>query len=78
MPYDAELDVKKFSEEVEFVDSKIVISVMCYNEGIEKLQLSREIKNAEGEYRFSKLGRMIKEEVEKVLPIIEKAVKTME
>lgn len=72
MPYDPNLDVKVYSEEVEFDNSKIIVSVMSYNEGIKKLQIGRESKDAEGNYKFSKLGRLTKEEVEKVLPLIEK------
>lgn len=71
--YDPSLDKKVFSEEAEFEQSKIVVSVFSYNEGTPKLQIGRERKNASGEYSFTKLGRMNKEEVEKVLPLIEKA-----
>lgn len=77
MPYEPELDVKKFNEEVEFEDTKITVSVFSYNEGIPKLQISREKPNAEGEYRFAKLGRMTKEEAEKVIPIMQKAIESM-
>ncbi|MBW2998300.1 hypothetical protein KY321_02060 [Candidatus Woesearchaeota archaeon] len=77
MPYDPELDVKKFSEEIEMEDSKIVVSIMSYNDGTPKLQISREKADAEGNFRFAKLGRMTKEEVEKVLPAIEKAKDNM-
>lgn len=77
MPYEPELDKKLFNEEVEFESTKITVSVHSYNEGMPKLQISRENPNAEGEYRFAKLGRMTKEEVEKVLPLIQKALESM-
>ncbi len=71
--FDKSLDKELFSESVDFERSKITIAVFAYNEGTPKLQLSRENKNAEGEYSFAKLGRMTKEEVEAVLPLMEKA-----
>jgi len=77
MPYDPELDKKIFNEDIEFENTKITVSVHSYNEGIPKLQISRENPNADGEYRFAKLGRMLKEEVEKVLPVIQKAMEHM-
>ncbi|MBU0457626.1 MAG: hypothetical protein ABH824_04605 [Nanoarchaeota archaeon] len=75
MVFDKSLDKELFSEKVEFERSVITIAVMSYNEGVPKLQLSRENKNAAGELGFAKLGRMTKEEVEAVLPLIEKAKK---
>lgn len=73
MPFDKSLDKSLFSESVEFETTKITVSVFSYNEGTPKLQISRENRSAEGEYRFAKLGRMVKEEVEAILPLIEKA-----
>lgn len=77
MPYDKNLDKALFSESVEFESTKITVSVMCYNEGTKKLQVSRENQSAEGEWRFSKLGRMTKEESEKVIPLMTKALVKM-
>ena len=71
--FDKSLDKELFSESVDFERSRITVAVFAYNEGIPKLQISRENKNAEGEYSFAKLGRMTKEEVEAVLPLMEKA-----
>ena len=71
--FDKSLDKELFSESVEFERCKITVAVFSYNEGQAKLQLSRENKNAEGEFNFAKLGRMTKEEVEAVLPLMEKA-----
>lgn len=72
MPYDPNLDVKVYSEEVELENSKLIISAMSYDEGIKKLQIGREKQDAEGNYKFSKLGRLTKEEVEKIIPLLEK------
>jgi len=74
MPYDPNLDEKKYDKSVELEGTKITVSVHSYNEGIPKLQISRENKNANDEYSFAKLGRMTKEEAEKVLPMMQEAL----
>jgi len=71
--FDKSLDKELFSESVEFERSKITVAVFSYNEGQAKLQLTRENKNAEGKFSFTKLGRLSKEEVEAILPLVEKA-----
>tara|TARA_Y100000310_G_C20697669_1_gene826864 strand:+ start:3388 stop:3624 length:237 start_codon:yes stop_codon:yes gene_type:complete len=78
MPYDKTLDKAIFQESAEFETTKVTVSVMSYNEGTPKLQLSREnLDQNSGEWRFSKLGRMFKDEAEKVLPLIQKALEKM-
>ena len=77
MPFDPNLDEEKFSETVEFEGSNIKVGVFSYNDGTPKLQLSRERVNADGKTSFAKLGRMTKEEVEKVIPIMQKAIDKM-
>jgi len=71
--FDKSLDKELFSEEVDFDRSKITVAVFAYNEGVPKLQITRQNKNAAGELSFAKLGRMTKDEVEAVLPLVEKA-----
>lgn len=76
--FDKSLDVEIFGEEANFETTKIRVSIMSYNEGQPKLQISRENLNPEdGEWRWSKLGRMNKSESEAVLPLIEKAISNM-
>ncbi|MFT4303364.1 MAG: hypothetical protein ACMXYG_02275 [Candidatus Woesearchaeota archaeon] len=75
--FDPNLDVQKFEEIVEMDGSNIKIGVYSYNEGQSKLQLSRERVNADGQTSFAKLGRMTKEELEKVIPIMQKALEVM-
>ncbi len=75
MAFDKSLDKELFSATLEFDRSRITVAVFSYNNGTPKLQLSRENKNAGGEYSFAKLGRMTKDEVEKVMPLMEKAKK---
>lgn len=71
--FDQKLDKELFSEDLNFERSIITVSVFSYNNGRPKLQLSRQNKNPNGEKTFAKLGRMTKEEVEAILPVIMKA-----
>ena len=75
--FDRSLDKNLFSESVEFEKTRITVGVFSYNEGTPKLQISRENKNASGEYSFSKLGRMTKEEATAVLPLMQKSLESM-
>lgn len=76
--YDRSLDKELAREELDFETTKIIASVMSYNEGEKKLQLSRENLNPEtGEWRWSKLGRLNKREVEGLIPILEKLKENM-
>lgn len=76
--FDRSLDENLFTKEVSFETTKIVVSIFSYNGGAKKLQLSRENLNPEsGDWVFSKLGRMRKEEVEGVLPLIKEAYELM-
>jgi hypothetical protein len=78
MAFNKELDKQLFSETVDFDGTRITVSVFSYNNGTPKLQISREnMASASGEYTFSKLGRLTKEEAQKVLPLMEKALKNM-
>ena len=69
------MDTESFSKSIDFEKSKITVAVFSYNGGKAKLQLSRENKDAEGQATFAKLGRLTKEEVEKIMPLIEEAKK---
>ena len=77
MPYDPNLDQNLFSQSWENDLSRLTVSVYSYNNGQKKLQITRENKTADGEYRFSKLGRMTKEEVEAILPYIQESLSHM-
>lgn len=78
MPYDASLDACLFSKSWENENGRLVVSVFSYNKAAKKLQISRENKTAEGEFRFAKLGRMSKEETVAVLPFIQEALQHMD
>ncbi len=78
MAFDKSLDKEVFGEEKEFEVTKLRVSVFSYNDGTPKLQISRKNKNMEsGDWIFAKLGRMTKEEVEAIKPLIEKAIEKM-
>ena len=75
--FDKNLDKELFSETINFETTRIKVGVYSYNDGEKKLQISRENMNQEMEWSFAKLGRMFKDEVEKVIPAMEKALKSM-
>jgi len=56
----------------------LTASIFSYNKGIKKLQLTRENKNSKGELRFAKLGRLTKEEIDGLLPLIKEVRTSME
>lgn len=74
MPYDKSLDKEIFSKSWEDDGTRVTVSVYSYNNGPKKLQISRENKDAEGQLRFSKLGRMTKEEAQGILPFLGEAI----
>jgi len=74
MPYDSSLDERLFSKSWEIESERLTVSVYSYNKGPKKLQITRENKNNQGEFRFTKLGRLSKEEIEAILPLIQEAL----
>lgn len=76
--FDPSLDKELFSKVAEFESTNVKVAVMQYNEGVKKLQISRENFNADGEPRFAKLGRLTKQEAEAVLPAIQEAISHMD
>lgn len=78
MPYDRDLDECLFSKSWESESDRLTVSVYSYNKGAKKLQIARENRNAQGELRFAKLGRMTGEEVTGILPLIQEAIKSLD
>ena len=74
MPYDANLDKQLFAKSHEGEGTRITVSIYSYNNGPKKLQLSRENLDAESQWRFAKLGRMTKEELQGVLPFLQESL----
>ena len=56
----------------------MTVSIYSYNKGSKKLQITRENRDAEGGFMFAKLGRMTKNEIEPILPLIKEALNHME
>lgn len=77
MSYDANLDAQVFSRFWENDTGKIVVSVYSYNNGPKKLQIVREIRDKDGNFNFAKLGRLSKEELGGILPLIQEALNVM-
>ncbi len=77
MPYDSNLDEKVFSKAWESEVTKITVGVYSYNKGAKKLQVTRENRDANGDFRFTRLGRVSKEELEGILPLIQEAAAQM-
>ena len=79
MAFDKTLDKEIFSESVEFEVTKLTVAIMSYNDGPKKLQISRQNRDMDsGEFKWSKLGRMMKEEAEAIAPLITKAIEKMD
>ena len=74
MPYDRSLDECVFSKSWETELQRLTVSVYSYNQGPKKLQIARENKDREGDFRFARLGRMTKEEIKSILPLIQEAL----
>ncbi|MBU2044499.1 MAG: hypothetical protein KJ619_04675 [Candidatus Omnitrophica bacterium] len=77
MPYDSNLDEKIFSKSWESDTTKITVGVFSYNKGAKKMQVTRENRDSNGDFRFTRLGRMSKDEVEAILPVIQEAAALM-
>ncbi len=76
--FDKNLDKQLFSKEVSFDGTKIAVSVFSYNENTPKLQISRKnYSESADDFIFAKLGRLTKEEIEKIMPLIQEAIKSM-
>jgi hypothetical protein len=75
MPYDASLDEQLFAKSWEGSGTKITVGVYSYNNGAKKVQITRELtENQGGKPGFAKLGRLTKEELKGILPLLNEAV----
>ena len=75
--YDSSLDEKLFAKTYEYDNGRITVSVYSYNKGAKKLQITRENKDREGNFRFTRLGRLSKLEIENILPLVQEALSQM-
>ncbi len=74
MPYDKDLDEVVFSESREIANIRLTVSIYSYNNGPKKVQISRENRDSNGNWRFSKLGRLTQEETKVVQELLVKAL----
>ncbi|MCK4909801.1 MAG: hypothetical protein KAS70_07870 [Planctomycetes bacterium] len=77
MPYDKSLDESLFSQNWEGERDRLTVSIFSYNKGAKKMQITREKKDAQGDLKFAKMGRLNKEELEAILPFIQEALNQM-
>ena len=77
MPYDSSLDQKVFAKTWEGHGTRLIVGIYSYNNGPKKLQISRELLTEDGKPSFAKLGRMTKEELQGILPLIQEASSAM-
>jgi hypothetical protein len=78
MPYDRNLDECLFSKSWETESERLTVSAYSYNKGPKKLQITRENKDNKGDFKFAKLGRMTKIEIESLLPLIQEVLNHMD
>jgi hypothetical protein len=74
MAYDASLDEEVFAKAWENDAGRLVVGVYSYNNGPRKVQIRREPKSEEGRPSFAKLGRLTKEELQGILPLLQEAL----
>jgi hypothetical protein len=77
MAYDSSLDQQVFVKEFAGEKGKLSVSVYSYNNGPKKIQISRSVQDEGGNFSFAKLGRLTKEEVLGILPLLQEAVKEL-
>lgn len=77
MAYDRSLDEQVFAKSWEGSSSKITVGVYSYNGGPKKVQISRELTAEEGKPGFAKLGRLTKEELQGILPLLQEALSVL-
>ena len=74
MAYEKSLDKQVFAKSWEGQGGTLTVGVYSYNNGPKKIQISRELPSEEGKSSFAKLGRLTKEELQGILPLLQEAV----
>ena len=74
MAYDSSLDQQLFARSWDSPTSKLIVGVYSYNNGPRKVQITRELANTEGKPGFAKLGRLTKDELQGILPLLQEAL----
>ena len=74
MAYDPNLYEQVFVKVWEHDAGRLVVGVYSYNGGPRKVQIRREPKEDSGRPSFAKLGRLTKEELQGILPLLQEAL----
>jgi hypothetical protein len=74
MAYDPSLDEELFAKAWEYDAGRLVVGVYSYNGGQRKVQIRRELTEQVGRPSFAKLGRLTKEELQGILPLLQEAL----
>ena len=77
MPYDNSLDEQLFAKSQDTDNGRLTVSIYSYNSGQKKIQISRETKDKQDNLKFAKLGRVSKDEMESLMPILTEALSNM-
>ncbi|MDP8296626.1 MAG: hypothetical protein RAP41_00365 [Candidatus Orphnella occulta] len=77
MPYDNSLDEQLFAKSQDTDSGRLTVSIYSYNSGQKKIQISRETKDKQDNLKFAKLGRVSKDEMESLMPILTEALSNM-
>ena len=77
MAYDASLDKEMFTKTWENEMGRLVVGINSYNNGPQKVQIRREPKTDGDRPSFAKLGRLTKEELQGILPLLQDALGRM-
>ena len=77
MPYDNSLDEQLFAKSEDTENGRLTVSIYSYNGGQKKIQISRETKDKQDNLKFAKLGRVSKDEMGSLMPILQEALSNM-
>lgn len=77
MAYEKDKDKLVWEEVKEFEDTKVGVGVYKYADLPLKIQISRQNKD-KGGWVFSKLGRLSKEELTAIMPLLKEALEKVE
>lgn len=79
MAFDKSKDKTLWEKKIEGENDTLMVSVMCYNDGVKKLQIGpRTYEKKNGEMGFRKAGRITVEELKEILACQEEILKIIE
>ena len=76
--FDPSLDKELFYECADVGSNRYSVAIKQYNNGVPKLHISKQTSTTiDGSYKYVKLGRLTKEEMEALMPLFQKALNCM-